>query len=91
MGGSAPPPLNCWLLKDSEVKSRGSLSSNVYSLESPPGPIGLFHTGITRVITQMPWGQLSGSQNETKSHEHRKGTSKGGAGRYWREVIESGG
>lgn len=44
------------------------------------------------VITQMPWGQLNGSQNKTKNHEHRKGTSKGvGAGRYWREVIEGGG
>lgn len=43
--GALPLLLNWWLLKDSEVKSRGSLSSNVNSLGgSPPGPIGLFHT-----------------------------------------------
>lgn len=39
-----PLLLNCWLLKDSEMKGRGNLSSNVYSLESPPGPVGLFRT-----------------------------------------------
>lgn len=65
-----PLLLNWWLLKDSEVKS----SSNVYSLG---GAHQVPLDCSIPVITQMPWGQLSESQNKKKVMNTGKGPLRG--------------